>query len=370
MIKFLDLKKINEPYHLAFQEKFAAILDSGWYVLGNQVQEFEKNFATYCGVPFCVSVGNGFDALVLIFEAYIALGKLKKGDAVLVPAHTYIASVLAIKQAGLVPILVEPNMHTFTIDPVDLQNKISASTKAILVVHLYGRLVDMDRIRAIAKANNLLIIEDAAQSHGVLSATEMQFNKNTTVAAYSFYPGKNLGALGDGGAVVTTDAELADCIKALRNYGSQTKYIHDLAGINSRLDEVQAAFLNVKLPYLDESNSSRRAIAKRYLAEIKNPKIILPEGVDKMGNLPSHVYHLFVVRTADRVGFQSYLQQNGIETVIHYPVAVHHQKALSEFRELSLPITEKLAQEVLSLPISPVLTDAEISEIIAVVNRY
>lgn len=370
MIKFLDLKKINEPYHLAFQENLATVLDSGWYVLGNQVQEFETKFAVYCGVPFCVGVGNGFDALVLIFEAYIALGKLKKGDSVLVPAHTYIASVLAIKQAGLIPILVEPNIQTFTIDHIDLQNKISASAKAILVVHLYGRLADMDKIRAIAKANNLLVIEDAAQSHGVLSAPEMQFNKNTTVAAYSFYPGKNLGALGDGGAVVTTDADLADCIRALRNYGSHTKYIHDLAGINSRLDEVQATFLNVKLPYLDKSNASRRAIAKRYLAEIKNPKIILPEGVDEMGNLPPHVYHLFVVRTADRAGFHNYLQQHGIETVIHYPVPVHHQKALSEFRHLSLPITEKLAQEVLSLPISPVLTFEEISEIIAVINRY
>lgn len=371
MIPFLDLKKINEPYEIAFQEKLKVVLDTGWYILGNEVKEFETNFANYCGTKYCVGVGNGFDALVLIFKGYIQLGKLQKGDEVIVPANTYIASILAILQADLIPVLVEPKLETYNINPELISEKITLKTKAILVVHLYGQLAEMDAIHKIADANNLLVVEDSAQAHGA-SFEKGSFNNQNLkpkTQAYSFYPSKNLGALGDGGAVTTNDFELAKVIQSLRNYGSETKYYNDHVGINSRLDELQAAFLNVKLPFLDVENEKRCIIAKRYLSEIKNDKIILPT-TSVRGVKQSHVYHLFVVRTQNRLDLQDYLHKNGVQTVIHYPVPPNKQKALSDWDNLSFPITEKIHDEVLSLPLSPVLTIEEVSHIIAILNQY
>ena len=368
MSPFLDLKKINEPYETAFQEKLKVVLDKGWYILGDEVKEFESSFAKYCGTQYCIGTGNGLDALVLIFKAYIELGKLQKGDEVIVPANTYIASILAILQTDLIPVLVEPKLETYNIDPDLISKKITSKTKAILVVHLYGQLAEMDAIHEIAVANDLLLIEDAAQSHGAFFEVEGQTSKakGANAQAYSFYPGKNLGALGDAGAVVTNDYELSRTIQSLRNYGSETKYYNDHIGVNSRLDELQAAFLNVKLSYLDSDNELRRVIARRYLAEINNDKIVLPYW-DLSSN---HVFHLFVVRTKNRTELQDYLNRNGIQTVIHYPIPPHKQKALSEWNDLSFPITEKIHDEVLSLPISPVLTADEVDYIITVLNKY
>jgi dTDP-4-amino-4,6-dideoxygalactose transaminase len=375
MISFLDLKKINEPYETAFQEKLKAVLANGWYVLGNEVKEFESSFAKYCGAKYCIGTGNGLDALVLIFKGYIQLGKLQKGDEVIVPANTYIASILAVLQADLIPVLVEPKLETYNINPDLISQKITSKTKAILVVHLYGQLAEMAAINEIAVANNLLVVEDAAQAHGAILEVESQKSKAESLVthkiihktqAYSFYPGKNLGALGDAGAVTTNDSELAKVIESLRNYGSETKYYNDYIGVNSRLDELQAAFLNVKLPHLDIENERRRTIAKRYLSEIKNDKIIVPNW-DLSNN---HVFHLFVIRTQSRLALQDYLHQNGIQTVIHYPIPPHNQKALSFLNHLSFPITQKIHDEVLSLPISPVLTMDEVSFIIEILNKY
>jgi dTDP-4-amino-4,6-dideoxygalactose transaminase len=366
MIPFLDLKKINTPYEVGFQEKLKAVLDNGWYILGEEVQAFESNFARYCGAKYCIGVGNGFDALTLILKGYIQLGKLQKGDEVLVPANTYIASILAIVEADLIPIMVEPRWETYNINSDLIEEKISSKTKVILAVHLYGQLAEMDLINAIGDKHNLLVIEDAAQSHGAVSNQKSKVKNQKSSAAYSFYPGKNLGALGDGGAVVTNDLELAKMVSSLRNYGSETKYYNDYAGVNSRLDELQAAFLNVKLPYLKAENEERRKVARRYLSEINNDKIILP----KWDFTDNHVFHLFVIRTENRMELQKYLYENGIQTVIHYPVPPHKQKALSEYNTLSFPITEKIHETVLSLPISPVLTGEEVAFIIAILNLY
>jgi dTDP-4-amino-4,6-dideoxygalactose transaminase len=376
MIKFLDLKKINKPYETAFQEKLKVVLASGWYVLGKEVQEFESNFAQYCGARYCIGVGNGLDALTLIFKGYIQLGKLQKGDEVIVPANTYIASILAILQADLVPVLVEPKLETYNIDPNLIQEKITSKTKAILAVHLYGQLAEMDAINEIASQNNLIVVEDAAQAHGAKSPLTPEGGIKESekappsgavgASAYSFYPGKNLGALGDGGAVVTNDAQLAKTIQSLRNYGSETKYKNDFIGVNSRLDELQAAFLNLKLPNLDGDNEKRRIIAKRYLSEIKSAKIILPFW-DLSDN---HVFHLFVIRTQNRNDLQNYFAANNIETMIHYPIPPHQQKAFESWNNLSFPITEKIHNEVLSLPLSPVMTVDEVSLVIAILNKY
>jgi len=363
MIKFLDLHKINVPYENAFQQKMKSVMDSGWYILGNEVQEFEKNFATYCQTKHCIGVGNGFDAITLIFKAQILLGKLKKGDEVLVPANTYIASILSILQADLVPVLVEPKLETYNINPDLIQDKITIKTKAILAVHLYGQLAEMDTINEIAIQNNLLVVEDAAQSHG---AFLYKNRKSINTQAYSFYPGKNLGALGDGGAVVTNDDELAKAVRSLRNYGSEVKYYNNNIGVNSRLDELQAAFLNVKLPNLNSENDHRRTIAKRYLSGIKNDKVILPH----WDNTENHVFHLFVIRTQKRRELQDYLKENGIETLIHYPVPPHQQKAFENWNHLSFPITEKIHNEVISLPISPVLTIEEVDFVIQIMNSW
>jgi dTDP-4-amino-4,6-dideoxygalactose transaminase len=365
MIKFLDLKKINDPYESDFLEKLKLVLEKGWYILGNEVTVFESSFANYCGTKHCVGVGNGFDALVLIFKAYIQLGKLQKGDEVIVPANTYIASILAISEADLIPVLVEPKLETYNIDPDLISGKITSKTRAILAVHLYGQLAEMDIINEIAKKNDLLVIDDAAQAHGAIS----DFGKSgnlSNAAAFSFYPGKNLGALGDGGAVTTNDSELAKTIQSLRNYGSEAKYKNEYIGVNSRLDELQAAFLNVKLPHLDTDNNVRRSIAQRYLLEIKNDKIILPFW-DFSNN---HVFHLFVIRTSNREHLQQYLLENGIQTMIHYPIPAHKQKAFSEWNDLSFSITEEIHNGILSLPMSPVMTGEEVDFIISILNRY
>lgn len=359
MIKFLDLQQLNLGYQEQFQEKMRLVLDKGWFILGDEVKSFETNFANYCGSKHCIGVGNGLDALVLIFKTYIQLGKLQKGDEVIVPANTYIASILAILQADLVPVLVEPKLETYNINPDLIEEKITSKTKAILLVHLYGQLCEMDEIIGIGYKHDLLIIEDAAQAHGLIF-------KGSHTRAFSFYPGKNLGALGDGGAITTNDDELARVLFSLRNYGSEKKYHNEFVGINSRLDELQAAFLNVKLPNLDADNDKRRSIAKRYLSEIKNDKIVLPTW-DFSNN---HVFHLFVVRTENRNDLQDYLLKNGIETVIHYPIPSHKQKAFPEWNNLSFPITEKIHDEVLSLPISPIMTNDEVSIVIEILNKY
>ncbi len=374
MIKFLDLKKINDPYEVAFQEKLKVVLASGWYILGNEVAAFETNFASYCGAKHCIGVGNGLDALVLIFKGYIQVGKIQKGDEVIVPANTYIASILAILQADLVPVLVEPKLETYNINPDLILEKITSKTKAILAVHLYGQLAEMEKINEIAIQNNLIVVEDAAQAHGAISNQESAIKNQQSSVVYSFYPGKNLGALGDGGAVTTNDDELAKTIQSLRNYGSEKKYNNEYIGVNSRLDELQAAFLNVKLPNLDIENNKRKAIAKRYLSEIKNDKITLPiislRGVASYEAKQPHVFHLFVIRTENREQLQKYLLENEIETMIHYPIPPHKQKAFSNWNNLSFPITEKIHNEVLSLPISPVLTMEEVDFIIEILNQY
>ena len=376
MIKFLDLQKINIAYQEQFQEKMKLVLEKGWFILGDEVKLFETNFANYCGTKYCIGVANGLDALILIFKGYIALGKIQKGDEVIVPSNTYIATILAILQADLIPVLVEPNIETYNINPDLIEEKITSKTRAILPVHLYGQLAEMDKINAIAKRHNLLVVEDAAQSHGAkhsVFSNQSQFSvtrdPQSTIrnaSAYSFYPGKNLGALGDAGAITTNDDELSKVLYSLRNYGSNKKYYNEFIGINSRLDELQAAFLNVKLPFLEADNDKRRQIAKRYLSEIKNDKIVLP----KVDSFDSHVFHLFVIRTKKRQELQDYLIENQIETVIHYPIAPHKQKAFQNWNDLSFPISEKIHNEVLSLPISPVLTDEEVSFVIEILNGY
>lgn len=365
MIKFLDLKKINNSYQEQFQQQLKTFLDKGWYVLGNEVKTFEENFGKFCGTKHCIGVGNGLDALVLIFKAYIQLGKMQKGDEVIVPANTYIASILAIREADLVPVLVEPRVETYNLNSELIQEKITPKTKAILAVHLYGQLAEMELINKIAKQNNLVVIEDAAQAHGAKVGDKKAGNLSNA-AGFSFYPSKNLGALGDAGAITTDDDELAKVLFSLRNYGSEKKYHNDFIGVNSRLDELQAAFLNIKLPNLDAENEVRRKIAKRYLAEIKNLKIILPDW-DFSNN---HVFHLFVIRTQNRDELQNYLLQNEIETMIHYPIAPHKQKAFLEWNSLSFPVTELIHNEVLSLPMSPVMTNDEVTKVIEKLNQF
>lgn len=366
MIHFLNLRKLNQPFEVAFQKKMKQFLDGGWYILGNEVKQFEADFASYCGTKHCIGVGNGLDALVLIFKGYIHLGKLQKGDEVIVPANTYVASILAVLQADLVPVLVEPRLETYNINPEEIQAKITSKTKAILPVHLYGQLCEMKAINEIAQKYNLLVIEDAAQAHGSQFSENEKAGNLSNAAAFSFYPGKNLGALGDGGAITTNDDELANVLFSMRNYGSKVKYENEIIGVNSRLDELQAAFLNIKLKQLDSENEFRRSMAKRYLSEIKNEKIIMPS-CDLSQN---HVFHLFVIRTSNRLELQNYLKENGIETMIHYPIPPHKQKALSNWNNLSFPITEKIHDEVLSIPLNSGLKASEIQHIITILNQY
>jgi dTDP-4-amino-4,6-dideoxygalactose transaminase len=366
MIEFLNLHKINARHQEAFKNTFDAFLDSGWYILGNKVKQFENDYAKYCGTNYCVGTANGLDALTLIFKAFIHLNKLKEGDEVLVPANTYIASILSVLQANLNPVFIEPDPNTFNISVNNLQNCITAKTKAILVVHLYGQLADMQGINKIAESNNLLVVEDAAQAHGAINTDGIRAGNLSDAAGFSFYPSKNLGALGDGGAVTTNNEELADTICKLRNYGASSKYVNDLVGINSRLDEIQAAFLSVKLPFLDSDNEKRRNIARRYLSSIKNVKVKLPY---YKGGL-NHVFHVFTVQVNDRIEFTSFLKANDIGFLIHYPLPPHKQAALNKYNNLNLPITEQIHNTVVSIPISPVMTDNEIDRVINTINSY
>ena len=370
MIPFLDLKKINAQYQEELKEACARVIDSGWYVLGNEVAEFEQEFATYCETEHCLGVANGLDALVLILRAYIEMGVVQKGDEVIVPSNTYIASILAISENGLTPVLVEPDNNTFNLDPALIEQAITEKTKAILTVHLYGQVTGMDEINAIAKKHNLKVIEDCAQAHGAVYTGENGNPKKVgslgDAAGFSFYPGKNLGALGDAGAVTTNDSELAKTIAALRNYGSHEKYKNLYRGMNSRLDEIQAAMLRVKLRYLDEEIQARQTVAQTYLKGINNPLIALPVVQD----VNAHVWHLFVIIVKDRERFMQYLKEHGIQTLIHYPIPPHQQLAYKEWSNCSYPITETIHQEIVSLPISPVLHPEDAITILKVINDW
>lgn len=365
MIKFLDLQKINLAHQKEIEGRLLNTFRSGWYLLGNEVKAFEENLAKYIGVNHAIGVANGLDALRLILRAYIELGIMKKGDEIIVPANTYIASVLAISDNDLVPVFVEPDVDTYNIDISKIEEKLNQKTKGILIVHLYGRVIFSEQLKNLADKHNLKIIEDNAQSIG--SKWEQKKAGNLGDAAgFSFYPGKNLGALGDAGAVTTNDESLAKTIRALANYGSNQKYINIYQGLNSRLDEIQAAVLNVKLKYIDAENSRRREIANKYISDIKNENIQLPIVPD---NEEEHVWHLFVIRTNEREKVQSYLADNEIQTLVHYPIPPHKQKAYSELNHLSFPVTEKIHDEVLSLPISPVMSDEEVERVIKVLNN-
>ncbi len=361
MIKFLDLEKVNNRFRKEIDERIKSILDKGWYLQGEWDKTFEDNFAKFCGVKHCIGCANGLDALNLIIRAY----GFGTGDEIIVPANTYIASILAISYNGCTPVLVEPDINTYNINPDLIEEKITDKTKAIMVVHLYGQAVQMDKIWTLAKKYNLKIIEDSAQGHGALYNGRKTGNLGDA-SGFSFYPGKNLGCLGDGGAVTTSDKELADKIRALRNYGSHVKYHNIYQGINSRLDEIHAAVLDVKLPYLDKDNERRREISKYYRENIKNSKIILPKVYDEN----AHVWHIFAIRTEERDKLQEYLKQNDIQTLIHYPIPPHKQVCYKEWNNLSFPVTEEIHRTELSLPISPVLTDEEVEKVVEVINEW
>lgn len=365
MIKFLDLKNINAQYRGDLLAAFERVLDSGWFLLGEEVKQFEQEFADFCGTSHAVGVANGLDALNLIFRAYKELGIMNVGDEVIVPANTYIASILAISENGLVPVLVEPELDTYNLDPSLIEQYISSKTKAILAVHLYGNIAKMDEICKIASKYGLKVVEDAAQAHGAIMNDKKAGNWGDATG-FSFYPGKNLGALGDGGAVTTNDEILAKTIRSLGNYGSEKKYHNDYKGLNSRLDEIQAAFLSVKLKHIETEIVKRREIASRYLTEITNNNLVLPS----ISEEKNHVWHLFVVRVNDRENFLNYLEEYNIQAVIHYPIPPHKQKAYTDFNHIYLPITEKIHEEVVSLPISPILNTDEVTAIINVVNNY
>jgi len=365
MIPFLDLKALNAQYADELKEAAARVIDSGWYIQGNECHAFESEFAAYCGTKHCIGVGNGLDALTLIIRAYKEMGVMYDGDEIIVPANTYIASILAVSENNLIPVLVEPDIETYNIDPVLIEEKITSKTKAIMAVHLYGQAADMDDINAIAKKHNLRVIEDAAQAHGALYKGKRTGNLGDA-SGFSFYPGKNLGALGDGGAVTTNDAELAEVIRALGNYGSRKKYENLYKGTNSRLDEMQAAMLRVKLKYLDNETQKRRKIAEYYIQNINNENIILPAVKEE----DNHVWHLFVIRTQKRDEFQKYLYTGGIQTLIHYPIPPHKQHAYREWHVLSYPISEIIHDEVLSLPLSGVQSIEDAKTIVNAINDF
>ncbi|CAI6150559.1 MAG: dTDP-3-amino-3,6-dideoxy-alpha-D-galactopyranose transaminase [uncultured Sulfurimonas sp.] len=365
MIPFLDLKGINAQYREALIEACTKVIDSGWYIQGNEHKEFEKEFAEYCGTKYAIGVANGLDALTLIIRAYKELNFFNEMDEVIVPSNTYIASILAISENNLVPVLVEPDINTYNIDVEKIEEKITSKTKAIMVVHLYGQAVSMTKVLELAKKYDLKVIEDCAQAHGAYDQDKRVGNIGDA-SGFSFYPGKNLGALGDGGAVTTNDEVLASTIKALGNYGSQKKYKNIYKGTNSRLDEMQAAMLRVKLIYLDKEIENRRKIANYYLQNIKNETIILPRVIDEN----SHVWHLFVIRTKERDALQKYLLDNNIQTLIHYPLPPHKQEAYIEWNNASYPISEKIHSEVLSLPISGIQDLDDTKRIVEIINDY
>jgi dTDP-4-amino-4,6-dideoxygalactose transaminase len=366
MIKFLDLQKINLQYQSEFVEAFERVLKSGWFIMGKELDLFENEFAAYCETKYCIGVANGLDALILILEGYKELGIMQEGDEVIVPSNTYIASILAISKAGLKPILCEPDKDTYLLDAGLIESCITNRTRAILPVHLYGQLCDMNAINSIAQKHGLKVIEDSAQSHGAVYTDGKKSGNLGDASGFSFYPGKNLGALGDAGAITTNDEELAVILKALRNYGSHKKYHNLYKGINSRLDELQAALLSVKLKYLDAETSHRRKAANVYLNKIENPKVVLPS----ISTWEAHVFHIFPVRVKDRQHFQQYLTDRGIETNIHYPIPPHQQPAYKEISDLSFPISELIHKEIISLPMSPILSATDLAYIVEVINNY
>lgn len=365
-IPFLDLKQINLKDYTEISQAIDEVINGGWYIHGSRCKQFEQNFANYCGAKHCIGVANGLDALILILRAYQELGVMQVGDEVIVPANTYIASILAISANNMTPVLVEPNINNYLIDVEKIEQAITPNTKAIMVVHLYGQITPMAKVWELAKKYNLKVIEDSAQSHGAYYQDKRSGNLSDA-SGFSFYPGKNLGAIGDGGAVTTNDAQLDYTIRALANYGSEVKYKNMYKGINSRLDELQAAILDVKLAKLDQDTEKRRIIAKMYREQITNPKVALPQA--ELGE-DSHVWHVFVVRTNNRDEFQKYLADNGIGTVIHYPTPPHKQQAYKEWNDLSYPISEKIHREVISLPISPVQMLMQTQYVIDIVNKY
>ncbi|MEL4271904.1 DegT/DnrJ/EryC1/StrS family aminotransferase [Shewanella xiamenensis] len=385
MINFLDLKAINNQYQQELKDACARVIDSGWYIMGNELTQFETEFAANCGTKHAIGVANGLDALILTLRAWKELGKLQSGDEVIVQANTYIASVLAITENDLVPVLVEPNPASYNLDPATVTAAITPKTKAILPVHLYGQLSPMPEIMAIAKAHNLLVLEDCAQSH----CAEIDGKRAGSwgdAAGFSFYPGKNLGALGDAGAITTNDDELAQTLKALRNYGSHKKYENLYQGLNSRLDEIQAAMLRVKLRHLEVETVRRQQIAAMYCEGINNPYIVLPLDAATfttnnsqlttnhspltIQHYKAHVWHLFVVRCENREALQQHLADKGIQTLIHYPIPPHQQQAYQQYAEMHLPLTEQIHQQVLSIPLDPTMSDAAVKQVIAAMNEF
>jgi dTDP-4-amino-4,6-dideoxygalactose transaminase len=365
MIQFLDVHKINQRFEKEFQQALKNSLNSSNYILGSNVSSFESEFAAYCGSKYCVGVANGLDALTLILKGYIHLGKLAEGDKVIVPANTFVATILSVMHAGLEPVFVEPNVKTFNLDYDNVKKTFGDEIKAIIMVHLYGQLADVEALKRFSKSNNLLLIADAAQAHGA-KHNQTRAGSFADAAAFSFYPSKNLGALGDGGAITTSDVKLYKTIRLLRNYGSREKYKNEVIGYNSRLDDIQAAFLRIKLKELDKDNEKRRTIAKRYLSEVHNSKVEMPFYDDS----ENHVFYAFVVKVEDRTGFIEYLETKGVATLIHYPIPPHKQKALQRFSYLNLPITEEIHKSVVSLPMSPVMTSKDVDTVIAVLNAY
>ena len=365
MVKFLDLQKITQKYSIEIHEAVSRVIDSGWYLQGQENEKFEANYSTYIGTKYAIGCANGLDALIWIFRAYIEMGVMKVGDEVIVPANTYIASILAISENGLKPVLVEPDLNTYQIDDKRIGEAITSKTRAILIVHLYGQCAYTEKIGDLCKKYNLKLIEDNAQAHGCL------YNGKKTgslgdAAGHSFYPGKNLGAFGDAGAVTTNDQELAKVIRAIANYGSTKKYVFNYIGRNSRLDEIQAAVLNVKLKYLDEDVAIRKEVAKYYIDNVRNPKIIVPI----VNDWDSHAFHIFPIRCTQRDELQKYLADNGVQTIIHYPIPPHKQECYKEWNNLSFPITEQIHNEELSLPMSSVILKKEQKIVIDLLNRF
>lgn len=365
MIKFLDLQKVTEKYSTEIHEAVSRVVDSGWYLQGKENELFETNFANYIGTDYCVGVGNGLDALIWIYRAYIELGVMQPGDEVIVPANTFIASILAITENGLKPVFVEPRLDTLEIDDEQIELAITKRTKSVLIVHLYGRCAYTERIGALCQKYNLKLVEDNAQAHGCCFGGRKTGSLGDA-AGHSFYPGKNLGAFGDAGAVTTNDKELSDTIRALANYGSTRKYVFKYVGRNSRLDEIQAAVLNVKLGHLDEDNAHRQMIANYYYDHILNPLIKLPQRLPNANN----VYHVFPILCEKRDELQQYLLDNGVQTLIHYPIPPHQQECYYDYRQFSLPITEQIHNQELSLPISPVLRIVDVEEVCIALNSF
>lgn len=371
MIPFLDLKEINAQYRDELIEAATRVIDSGWYIGGNELDAFEHEFATYCGTKHSIGVANGLDALILTLRAWKELGKLKDGDEVIVPSNTYIASILAISANNLTPVLVEPDLATYNLCPIKTEQAITSKTRVILPVHLYGQIADMPAIMKIAKQNDLLVLEDSAQAHGA-SIDGKRVGNWGDASGFSFYPGKNLGALGDAGAVTTNDNELANTLRALRNYGSHEKYKNLFQGVNSRLDEIQAAMLSVKLKHLNTEIARRREVANAYIKGINNKLITLPinDNEIEVTHYENHVWHVFVIRCEQREALQKHLLESGIQTLIHYPIPPHKQEAYKEWADLNYPISELIHSQVISLPLDPTISDQEVQAVIEACNIF